>query len=64
MKQYLYNNQDYNYSYRKMKYSTDPQTKYLSPKLFHILLFFFFMSRKYKKQNLYFYDAADSFLLS
>lgn len=48
----------------KMKYSTDPQTEYLSSKLFHILLFPFFMSRKCKKQNLYFYDAADSFLLS
>lgn len=47
-----------------MKYSTDPQTKYLSSKLFYILLFPFFMSRKYKKQNPYFYDAADSFLLS
>lgn len=49
----------------KMKYSTDPQTKCPSSKLFHFFFLFpFFMRRKYKKQNLYFYDAADSFLFS
>lgn len=48
----------------KMKCSTDPQTKYHSFKLFHICLHFpFFMRRKYEKQNLYFYDVADTFLL-
>lgn len=48
----------------KIKCSTDPQTKYHSPKRFHIFLHFpFFMRRKCKKQNLYFYDVADILLL-
>lgn len=48
----------------KMKCSMfDPQTKYHSFKLFHICLHSPFFIRKYEKQNLYFYDIADTFLL-